>query len=79
MFLLNEVIKYNTYIDSLQSAISLRLKKSGERKLENSLARSNASLHRRESGDLMSSVLSDTEEEDEEEERLSTPAGGRFR
>lgn len=71
LYLHTEVVKYNTYIDSLQSAISLRLKKSGERKLEKSLARSMTSLHRRQSEDLL-------HEEEEEEERLATP-GTRFR
>jgi hypothetical protein len=31
-------VKYETYVDALKSAISLRLKKQGERKLERSLA-----------------------------------------
>lgn len=77
LYLHNEVIKYDTYIDSLRSAISLRLKKAGERKLERSLARSMTSLHRRESEDLMSAALSQTDEEDEEE--LATPPKSRVR
>lgn len=48
-YLVKEIYRYEGYIDTLRSAIALRLKKQGERKLEKSLARSMTSLHRRES------------------------------
>lgn len=47
----SEVYKYETYVEALRSAIALRVKKQGEKKLERSLARSMTSLHRRESAD----------------------------
>jgi PH/SEC7 domain-containing protein len=71
------VVKYDTYVDSLRSAINLRLKKAGERKLEKSLAR-RTSFERRESLDLISRTLSEVDG-DEDEERLATPAASRFR
>jgi hypothetical protein len=37
--LLTELIKYKTYVDSLQSAMALRLKKQGEKALERALER----------------------------------------
>ncbi|KAJ7647350.1 hypothetical protein FB45DRAFT_782018 [Roridomyces roridus] len=36
-YLLTEIVKYDSYIDSLQSAMSLRLKKRGEKALERAL------------------------------------------
>jgi len=36
-YLLTEIVKYDSYIDSLQSAMSLRLKKRGEKALEQAL------------------------------------------
>ena len=48
-FLVNEVYRYEAYIEVLRQAISLRVKKQGEKKLEKSLARSTTSLHRAES------------------------------
>ncbi|WVR04320.1 hypothetical protein IAU60_001320 [Kwoniella sp. DSM 27419] len=45
-----EIYKYETYVESLRNAISLRVKKQGEKKLERSLARS-ISLHGRDSVD----------------------------
>ena len=36
-YLLTEIVKYESYIDSLQSAMSLRLKKRGEKALEKAL------------------------------------------
>ncbi|OCF37757.1 hypothetical protein I316_00884 [Kwoniella heveanensis BCC8398] len=51
-----EIYKYETYVEALRNAISLRVKKQGEKKLEKSLARSLTSLHHHE------------EEEGEEEE-----------
>jgi len=35
--LLSEIVKYQSYIDSLQSAMALRLKKRGEKALERAL------------------------------------------
>lgn len=46
-----EQARYDIYVDALQEAIALRIKKQGERKLEKSLQRSMTSLHRRESED----------------------------
>ena len=37
-YLLTEIVKYESYIDSLQAAMSLRLKKRGEKALEKALA-----------------------------------------
>ncbi|KAF8200849.1 hypothetical protein BJ912DRAFT_1019831 [Pholiota molesta] len=37
-YLLREIVKYDLYIDSLQAAISLRLKKRGEKALEHALS-----------------------------------------
>lgn len=37
-YLLTEIVKYESYIDSLQAAMSLRLKKRGEKALERALA-----------------------------------------
>jgi PH/SEC7 domain-containing protein len=45
-----EIVKYETYIDSLRTAIKERLKQAGERKLEKSLMKSNASLSLNGSG-----------------------------
>ncbi|GFZ49007.1 hypothetical protein JCM24511_06756 [Saitozyma sp. JCM 24511] len=53
-----EIVKYKTYVDALRAAISQRVKQQGERKLEKSLQRSNASLHRRDSGDALSRFTS---------------------
>ncbi|KAG1751509.1 uncharacterized protein EDB91DRAFT_1234857 [Suillus paluster] len=36
-FLLTEIVKYDSYVDSLQSAMNLRLKKRGEKALEHAL------------------------------------------
>jgi len=36
-YLLTEIVKYDSYIDSLQAAMSLRLKKRGEKALERAL------------------------------------------
>jgi len=36
-YLLSEIVKYQSYIDSLQHAMALRLKKRGERALERAL------------------------------------------
>lgn len=36
-YLLTEIVKYDSYIDSLQAAMSLRLKKRGEKALEQAL------------------------------------------
>lgn len=36
-YLLTEIVKYESYIDSLQSAMALRLKKRGEKALERAL------------------------------------------
>jgi PH and SEC7 domain-containing protein len=36
-YLLTEIVKYESYIDSLQTAMSLRLKKRGEKALEKAL------------------------------------------
>ncbi|KAG6378204.1 hypothetical protein JVT61DRAFT_13902 [Boletus reticuloceps] len=36
-YLLTEIVKYESYIDSLQSAMTLRLKKRGEKALERAL------------------------------------------
>ena len=38
-YLLTEIVKYESYIDSLQAAMSLRLKKRGEKALEKELER----------------------------------------
>ncbi|WVN88786.1 uncharacterized protein L203_103999 [Cryptococcus depauperatus CBS 7841] len=46
-----EIYKYETYIDALKNAISLRVKKQGEKKLEKSLNTSLNSLHAISSGD----------------------------
>ncbi|GAW00509.1 guanine nucleotide exchange factor [Lentinula edodes] len=37
-YLLTEIVKYDSYIDSLQAAMSLRLKKRGEKALERALS-----------------------------------------
>jgi PH/SEC7 domain-containing protein len=50
-YLVHEIYKYETYIEALRSAIALRVKKQGERKLEKSLRRSMDSYHRRTSED----------------------------
>ncbi|KAH9895124.1 hypothetical protein C8Q73DRAFT_759487 [Cubamyces lactineus] len=42
-YLLTEIVKYESYIDSLQSAMSLRLKKRGEKALEKALVVSSPS------------------------------------
>ncbi|KAF4567450.1 hypothetical protein EYR36_011070 [Pleurotus pulmonarius] len=41
-YLLKEIVKYDSYIDSLQAAMSLRLKKRGEKVLERALNGANA-------------------------------------
>ncbi|WVQ97714.1 hypothetical protein IAU59_004828 [Kwoniella sp. CBS 9459] len=46
-----EIYKYETYVEALRNAISLRVKKQGEKKLEKSLARSLTSLHHHEEED----------------------------
>nr|XP_018265878.1 uncharacterized protein I303_02254 [Kwoniella dejecticola CBS 10117]OBR88036.1 hypothetical protein I303_02254 [Kwoniella dejecticola CBS 10117] len=56
-----EIFKYETYVEALRNAISLRVKKQGEKKLEKSLARSMTSLHRQSSA-------SEHEKDDEEDE-----------
>jgi PH/SEC7 domain-containing protein len=38
-FLLTELVKYKTYVDALQSAIALRIKRQGEKVLERTLHR----------------------------------------
>ncbi len=48
LFIHSEIVKYETYVDALNSAISLRLRKQGERKLERSLAAARVDL----AGDL---------------------------
>ncbi|WVQ68851.1 uncharacterized protein L199_007060 [Kwoniella botswanensis] len=60
-----EIFKYETYVEALRNAISLRVKKQGEKKLEKSLARSMTSLHRKDSQD-------DANEEEEEEYEITT-------
>lgn len=40
-----EIHKYQTYLEALKSAIALRVKKQGEKKLDRSLRRSVGSLH----------------------------------
>ncbi|KDR75929.1 hypothetical protein GALMADRAFT_515159 [Galerina marginata CBS 339.88] len=40
-YLLREIVKYDLYIDALQAAMSLRLKKRGEKALEHALSASN--------------------------------------
>ncbi|KAI0743591.1 hypothetical protein C8Q80DRAFT_1345613 [Daedaleopsis nitida] len=42
-YLLSEIVKYDSYIDSLQAAMSLRLKKRGEKALEKALVSSSPS------------------------------------
>ncbi|TFK89121.1 hypothetical protein K466DRAFT_645137 [Polyporus arcularius HHB13444] len=42
-YLLTEIVKYDSYIDSLQAAMSLRLKKRGEKALEKALVTSSPS------------------------------------
>ena len=37
-WILTEIVKYDSYIDSLQAAMSLRLKKRGEKALERALS-----------------------------------------
>ncbi|WRT65157.1 uncharacterized protein IL334_002100 [Kwoniella shivajii] len=59
-----EIFKYETYVEALRNAISLRVKKQGEKKLEKSLARSMTSLHRADDND------SDNVEEDGEEKEI---------
>ncbi|KAK4683954.1 hypothetical protein P7C73_g6252, partial [Tremellales sp. Uapishka_1] len=87
----SEIFKYETYIDALQSAITLRVKKQGEKRLEKSLARSMTSLHqseedeeedelaglgsRRKTGKLSVNVGRD---EGEEEEEPNTPSAATF-
>nr|XP_019008884.1 uncharacterized protein I206_06570 [Kwoniella pini CBS 10737]OCF47665.1 hypothetical protein I206_06570 [Kwoniella pini CBS 10737] len=56
-----EIFKYETYVEALRNAISLRVKKQGEKKLEKSLARSMTSLHRQ-----ISNNQNGKEEEEEE-------------
>ncbi|WWC87292.1 uncharacterized protein L201_002180 [Kwoniella dendrophila CBS 6074] len=63
-----EIFKYETYVESLRNAISLRVKKQGEKKLEKSLARSMTSLHRRSSQEDNDQDEDDDEEEEEGEE-----------
>lgn len=48
-YLRDELRRYETYIDVMKEAIALRFKKQGEKRLEKSLKRSAASLHRRDS------------------------------
>ena len=45
-YLVDEIYRYQNYVDSLRAAIALRVKKQGEKRLEKSLARSTTSLHR---------------------------------
>ena len=53
-YLKSELDRHQGYIDALRNAISQRIKKQGERRLEKSLARSTTSLHRAESeGNLL--------------------------
>nr|XP_019047599.1 hypothetical protein I302_04215 [Kwoniella bestiolae CBS 10118]OCF26529.1 hypothetical protein I302_04215 [Kwoniella bestiolae CBS 10118] len=78
-----EIFKYETYVEALRNAISLRVKKQGEKKLEKSLARSMTSLHRQDSqeqegeGELgMRNANRDGDEGDEDEdEGYGTPNG----
>jgi PH/SEC7 domain-containing protein len=50
-YLVAEKSRYECYVDALNNAIALRIKKQGEKKLEKSLQRSMTSFHRRESED----------------------------
>lgn len=40
-YLLTEIVKYETYVESLKSAMSLRLKRRGEKALEKALVNAN--------------------------------------
>jgi len=65
-YLLREIVKYDLYIDSLQAAMSLRLKKRGEKALEHALKASNPDGPEKWKG---------SEEPIEEEPEPTTPAG----
>ncbi|KAK8846626.1 hypothetical protein IAR55_005713 [Kwoniella newhampshirensis] len=65
-----EIFKYETYVEALRNAISLRVKKQGEKKLEKSLATSMNSLNR-------AAEESDEEQEEEEGDRAVTPSAER--
>ncbi|WVQ76687.1 hypothetical protein IAR50_006361 [Cryptococcus sp. DSM 104548] len=63
-----EIFKYETYIDALRRAIHLRVKKSGEKKLEKSLNSSIHGLHAVAEGKTSPLVGASEKSEDEEEE-----------
>ncbi|TFK25728.1 Sec7 domain GEF [Coprinopsis marcescibilis] len=62
--LLTEIVKYDSYIDSLQSAMSLRLKKRGEKALERAL--NGAQLEEKPSKHKFKGVEQDTIDEEVE-------------
>jgi hypothetical protein len=47
---MTELVKYKTYVDALQSALALRLKKQGEKALERALAHTSAAERTRSKG-----------------------------
>ncbi|ODN96516.1 hypothetical protein L198_04231 [Cryptococcus wingfieldii CBS 7118] len=75
-----EIFKYETYIDALRRAIHLRVKKSGEKKLEKSLNSSIHGLHAVAEGKASPlvgahSVKSEDEEEDNQYEDAAAELG----
>ncbi|WWD21934.1 hypothetical protein CI109_106422 [Kwoniella shandongensis] len=72
-----EIFKYETYVEALRNAISLRVKKQGEKKLEKSLATSMKSLNRAAEESDDDKVGDDAESDVGEEERAVTPNAGR--
>ncbi|KAF8893380.1 hypothetical protein BD779DRAFT_1046084 [Infundibulicybe gibba] len=69
-YLLTEIVKYDSYIDSLQAAMSLRLKKRGEKALERALS---GTAPGEDSSPMAKGIWKGPEETIQEEAEPSTP------
>ena len=73
-YLLTEIVKYESYIDSLQHATSLRMKKRGEKALEKALVVSSSSPD--ETAGLKARWKGQPDEETIEESEEPPPSAG---
>lgn len=82
LFIHSEIVKYETYVDALRNAISLRVKQQGERKLEKALKRSGARDSDDDDGDVVhhaGDVFGSREIRAAEGEEPVTPSQRNFR